>query len=97
MSMDIVGIAAVGLVALGGRAAVRAALRYLIVAVLGSLFFLVAVGIIYGTTGTLDMALAGQRWAASGAPAALASVAVAPPTRPLSLPSWAWAGAPTLR
>lgn len=71
VGLEIVGIAAVGLVALGGRAAVRAALRYLIVAVLGSLFFLVAVGIIYGTTGTLDMALAGQRWAASGAPAAL--------------------------
>lgn len=71
MALEIVGLAAVGLVALGGGPALRAALRYLLVAVLGSLLFLVAVGVVYGATGVLDMRLAGQAWADSGVPAAL--------------------------
>lgn len=71
VGLEITGLTAVGLVALGGRGARRAALHYLIVAVLGSLFFLVAVGVVYGTTGTLDIALAGHQWARSDANAAV--------------------------
>lgn len=71
IGLELVGIAAVGLVALGGVGAATAALRYLIVAVLGSLLFLVAVGVVYGVTGSLDMALAGQAWASADVPAAI--------------------------
>src|SRR5690625_7881729 len=57
------GLAAVALVAIGGRAAWAPALRYLFIAVLGSLVYLVGVSLIYARTGTLDMALAGERLA----------------------------------
>lgn len=70
VALEVIGLSAVGLVALGGAGARRAALHYLVIAVLGSLFYLVAVGVIYGTTGTLDMRLAGEAWAASDASAA---------------------------
>ncbi|MDO5500334.1 MAG: proton-conducting transporter membrane subunit [Propionibacteriaceae bacterium] len=69
VGLEVVGLAAVGLVALGGRGAWEPALRYLLVAVLGSLLFLVALGLVYAGTGSLDMHLAGQRWADSGIPA----------------------------
>ena len=61
VALEIVGLAAVGLVGLGGQKAWRAAFDYLIVAVAGSLLFLLAVGVVYSATGTLDMALAGER------------------------------------
>ncbi|WP_131105291.1 complex I subunit 5 family protein [Ornithinimicrobium sufpigmenti] len=59
VALEVVTLAAVGLVALGGRASWGPALRYLLVAVLGSMFYLLAVAAIYGMTGTLDMAQAG--------------------------------------
>lgn len=55
VGLELVGLTAVGLVALGGSQSWAAALRYLFIAVLGSLFFLVAVGLIVSVTGTLDM------------------------------------------
>lgn len=55
VGLELVGLTAVALVALGGRDAWSAALRYLFVAVLGSLLFLVAVGLILSATGTLDI------------------------------------------
>lgn len=55
VGLELVGLCAVALVALGGRDAWPAALRYLFVAVLGSLMFLVAVGLILSATGTLDI------------------------------------------
>ncbi|GAA4474652.1 hypothetical protein GCM10023190_08880 [Enteractinococcus fodinae] len=55
VGLELVGLTAVGLVALGGSGSWAAALRYLFIAVLGSLFFLVAVGLIVSVTGTLDM------------------------------------------
>lgn len=67
VGLELVGLAAVLLVALGGRPAWSAAFRYLIVAVGGSLLFLLALTLVYATTGTLDLALAGQRLAVSGA------------------------------
>lgn len=56
VGLELVGLTAVALVALGGTEAWRAALRYLYIAVLGALFFLVAIGVIVATTGTLDIA-----------------------------------------
>ena len=56
------GLSAVALAALGGkRAAVAAALRYLLVGLLGSMMFLAGVSLVYAGYGTLDMAqLAGM-------------------------------------
>ncbi|MCE0487992.1 complex I subunit 5 family protein [Ornithinimicrobium sediminis] len=61
VALELVGLGAVGLVALGGPAALAAALRYLFVAVLGSLAYLLGVGLVYAETATLDIATAGQR------------------------------------
>lgn len=56
VGLELVGLTAVALVALGGTESWRAALRYLYVAVLGALFLLVAIGVLVATTGTLDIA-----------------------------------------
>lgn len=61
VGLELVGLSAVGLVALGGRTAWPAALRYLFVAVLGSLLLLIAVGLVVSATGTLDIGHAAER------------------------------------
>jgi multicomponent Na+:H+ antiporter subunit D len=55
VSLELVGLTAVALVALGGRPSWEPALRYLFVAVLGSLMFLAGVGLLVSVTGTLDL------------------------------------------
>lgn len=67
VALEIVGLSAVVLVALGGPGAWRAAFRYLTVTVTGSLLFLVALTLTYAATGTLGMRLAGERLAAGEA------------------------------
>jgi formate hydrogenlyase subunit 3/multisubunit Na+/H+ antiporter MnhD subunit len=58
VTLEIQGLAAVALVAMaGGSDAVRAALRYLFVSLTGSLFYLTGVAVLYGGTGTLDLAM----------------------------------------
>lgn len=58
VTLEIIGISAVGLTALGGnRAALSAALRYLLVGLLGSLLYLLAVVLIYADHGVLDLDL----------------------------------------
>lgn len=59
--LELLTLAAVALVALGSARARAAALRYLFVAVTGSLFYLLAVALVYGQAGTLDLALAAGR------------------------------------
>lgn len=61
VTLELVGLSAVALAALGGGTeAVRAALRYLTVGLLGSMAFLAGVTLTYAGYGTLDMiALAG--------------------------------------
>jgi multicomponent Na+:H+ antiporter subunit D len=54
--LEIYAIASYALVALGGDRAVFASLRYLILGTLGSMLYLVGVGFVYFTTGTLNMA-----------------------------------------
>jgi formate hydrogenlyase subunit 3/multisubunit Na+/H+ antiporter MnhD subunit len=56
VTLELLGISAVALAALtGARAALQAALRYLIVGLLGSLMFLAGVALVYARYGTLDM------------------------------------------
>jgi multicomponent Na+:H+ antiporter subunit D len=62
VTLELLGLSAVTLSTLGGGAdALRAALRYLTVGLLGSLSFLAGVTLVYAAYGTLDMfSLAGQ-------------------------------------
>jgi multicomponent Na+:H+ antiporter subunit D len=59
VALELMTVAAVGLVALAGPSALRPALRYLVVAVLGSLSYLLGVALVYGEAGTLEMAQVG--------------------------------------
>lgn len=89
--LELLTLAAVGLVALGGRKATAPALRYLFVAVTGSLFYLLAVALVYGQTGALDLATVAQRMpegATAGAAIALVAVGMAAKTALFPLHSW---------
>ena len=69
VALEIVSLAAVALVALGGRtASLVASLRYLLVALVGSLTYLLGVALLYGATGTLDFELIAQRLTPGVAP-----------------------------
>ena len=62
VTLELLGFAAVTLVALaGGRAALNAALRYLFVNLAGSLFYLMGVAMVYGAHSTLDLTLLAQQ------------------------------------
>jgi len=57
VTLELVGLSAVALASLGGQtAAVQAALRYLLVGLLGSMLFLAGVSLIYAAYATLDLA-----------------------------------------
>lgn len=57
VGLELISLAAVGLVALGGNAnALRASIRYLLAALLGSLAYLLGVALFYGQFGTLSIA-----------------------------------------
>ncbi len=61
ISLEILGLSAVALVTLaGGRRAVTAGMRYLLVSLLGSLAYLLAVALLYGAYGTLNVQLLGE-------------------------------------
>jgi len=61
VTLELVTLAAIGLVALEGKPdALKAAMRYLLLALMASLLYLLGVGLIYGQTGTLDLYQAGQ-------------------------------------
>ncbi len=74
VALEIMGLASVALVALQGTVvALRAALRYLLAGLLGSLCYLLGVALLYRSYGVLDLAALGQRvlseplsWAALG-------------------------------
>jgi formate hydrogenlyase subunit 3/multisubunit Na+/H+ antiporter MnhD subunit len=58
VTLEMLGFAAVTLVALAGtHAALTAALRYLFVSLSASLFYLLGVGLVYGQAGTVDLPL----------------------------------------
>jgi multicomponent Na+:H+ antiporter subunit D len=74
VTLELVTLAAIPLVLLAGSAqAVTAALRYLILALFGSMLYLAGVALVYGLIGTLDMQLAGERLAGQGWPVDLAA------------------------
>jgi formate hydrogenlyase subunit 3/multisubunit Na+/H+ antiporter MnhD subunit len=74
VTLELLGLSAVALAAAGGRdAAVQAALRYLLVGLLGSMLFLAGVSLLYAGYGTLDMA----RLARAAAPGAVTWTALA--------------------
>ncbi len=58
VTLELVTLAAIGLIAVEGKpAALRAAMRYLLLALMASLLYLLGVGLIYGQTGVLDLYL----------------------------------------
>nr|WP_177421214.1 proton-conducting transporter membrane subunit [endosymbiont of Lamellibrachia barhami] len=74
VTLELLGLAAVALVALaGGADALTSAMRYLLVSLLGSLFYLLGVALLYHSFGSVDIAILAQRmepsppvWAAVG-------------------------------
>src|SRR5262245_64317606 len=75
VALELLTFAAVPLVSLDGRAeTLRAALRYLVYALLGSVLYLLGVVLIYGVYGTLDIALLAAR--VQPEPATLAAAAL---------------------
>jgi formate hydrogenlyase subunit 3/multisubunit Na+/H+ antiporter MnhD subunit len=55
VTLELAGLSSVALIALAGdRAAIGAATRYLVLAILGSLAYLLAIGLLYAAFGTLD-------------------------------------------
>jgi formate hydrogenlyase subunit 3/multisubunit Na+/H+ antiporter MnhD subunit len=74
VALELLGLAAVGLTAISGKPpALAAALRYLLAALIASNLFLLAVALLYGATGVLDLA----QIAAALAPAPNVSLAIA--------------------
>lgn len=70
VTLELLGLASVGLVAAGGRRqSIVAALRYLFVSLLGSGGYLMGVALLYGAHGTVSLALLAQQGGAA-APAA---------------------------
>ncbi len=74
VTLELLGLAAVALVALAkGADALTGAMRYLLVSLLGSLFFLLGVALLYHSFGSVDIVILAQRvepspavWAAMG-------------------------------
>lgn len=61
IALEVLGISAAALVTIGGgRTAISAAMRYLLVSLLGSLAYLMAVALLYGAYGTLSVGLLGE-------------------------------------
>ncbi|MDP3894201.1 complex I subunit 5 family protein [Nocardioides sp.] len=90
VALELVGLAAVALVALGGRDALEPALRYLFVAVLGSLAYLLGVALVYAEAGTLDIVEAGRLDGGTTAVTALAVMALGLSLKTALFPLHAW-------
>ena len=62
VTLELVTLTAVAMIAIGGApAAMRAAMRYLLLGLMASLFYLLATALLYGQTGTLDLYQVGER------------------------------------
>ena len=62
VTLELVTLASIGLIAIAGKPlALRAAMRYLLLALMASLLYLLGVGLIYGQTGVLDLYLIAER------------------------------------
>ena len=68
VTLELLGLSAVALAAVaGGDAAYGAAMRYLLISLVGSLLYLLGVALIYHATGSVDIPLVAQRLPASAA------------------------------
>lgn len=100
VSLELLGLAAVALIALAGSSAVAAALRYLLYALLGSMLYLLGVVLLYaefGTLALLRLQAAMQPGLATALAAALMTVGLMVKTAVFPLHFWlpaAHAGAP---
>ncbi|MCU6763137.1 Multiple resistance and pH homeostasis protein D [uncultured Roseburia sp.] len=54
--LEVSSLSCYGLVAMGGKRSVLAAFRYLLIGTIGASFYLMAIGLLYALTGTLNMA-----------------------------------------
>mgnify|MGYP005849383801 CR=1 FL=1 len=91
VTLEVLGLASVALVALGGGAAVGAALRYLLVSIAGSLAYLLGLALLYAEYGTLALgalAAAAQPGPATWTAAALMSAGLALKTALFPLHFW---------
>ncbi len=62
VTLEVITLAGVAMIGIGGKPlALTAAMRYLLLGLLASLLYLLAVGLIYGQTGALDLYLVGER------------------------------------
>jgi multicomponent Na+:H+ antiporter subunit D len=101
VAFELMGLSAVGLVALAGRDALSAALRYLVIAVLGSFAYLMGVALVYGELGTLDLVqVGGAADGRTGLVAALTLMTVGMALKSALFPLHGWlpgahAGAPS--
>jgi formate hydrogenlyase subunit 3/multisubunit Na+/H+ antiporter MnhD subunit len=77
VTLELLGLAAVGLVAItGGEAPVAAALRYLLATLLGSGAYLLGVALIYGVYGSVSLAVLAPLVAAGAPPAVVLAAAL---------------------
>lgn len=60
VTIEVIGLSAVALVALSGGEALMAAARYIVVTLVGSLFYLLGVALVYADYGLVDMATLGR-------------------------------------
>lgn len=92
VTLELLGFAAVTLVALAGtRAALTAALRYLFVSLPASLFYLLGVALVYGQYGTVDLqSLAAQARSGQALWAALALMTVGLVAKAALFPLHGW-------
>ena len=92
VTLELLGLSAVGLAALSGKAtALAASLRYLLAALVGSNLFLLAVALLYGATGVLALDAIGERLApGDGAVLAAALIAVAMALKTALVPLHFW-------
>jgi multicomponent Na+:H+ antiporter subunit D len=92
VALELVTLAAVALVTLGGgREALRAAMRYLLAALAGSLFFLLGVAVVLGRFGRMDLTgLAEVATPSAGATAALALLTAGLALKAALFPLHAW-------
>ena len=92
VGIELLGLAAVGLVALRGDAeALAAAMRYLLAALLGSLAYLIGVALLYGAHGSLslaDLALADHAQTTTAVALAAMSLGLALKTALFPLHAW---------
>jgi multicomponent Na+:H+ antiporter subunit D len=100
VALELLGLAAVALVAIGGKAGpLAAAMRYMLFALAGSLLYLAGVVLTYAAHGTLDIGLLGARVAAPSDGLALALMTAGLMAKTAIFPFHVWlppahAGAP---